>query len=139
MRDELDEDALAKGRSQIVAWMEQRIAALKAAGEFDAAARAVAQVGLRTLTVHGSTGVAEPTATYAIEASGVDLDRMFEEAGRVFRSGLQMDYWRANAERDALEVKIEPIVLARHAGQMAQLESQAEAAFDALYDQHKKA
>lgn len=36
-------------------------------------------------------------------------------------------------------MKVEAIVLARDAAAMAQLELQAEAAFDALYDQHKKA
>ncbi|MBS0501154.1 MAG: DEAD/DEAH box helicase family protein [Proteobacteria bacterium] len=139
MRDELDEDALAAGKTQILAWMEQRIAAIQAAGQFDAAAKAITQVGLRTLAVHNGTGVAEPQADYRIDASGVDIDRLFEEAGRVFSNGLQMDYWRAHADREALEVKVEAIVLARDAAAMAALESQAEAAFDALYDQHKKA
>ena len=139
MRDGLDDDALASGRAHILAWMDQRIAALKAAGQFDAAAKAITQVAVRTLTVHHGTGVAEPTADYFIDASGMDIERLFEEAGRVFSNGLQKDYWRAHADREALEVKVEAIVLARDAAAMAQLELQAEAAFDALYDQHKKA
>ena len=84
------------------------------------------------------TGVAEPTADYHIDASDVDIDRLFEEAGRAFSHGLQMDYWRAHADRDALEVKVEAIVLARNPSAMATLEASAEVAFDALYDQHKK-
>jgi type III restriction enzyme len=137
--DEIDDDAWGQAKQQIVEWMGQRIAAIKAAGQFDAAAKAITQVGLRTLAVNNGTGVAEPTADYHIDASDVDIDRLFEEAGRAFSHGLQMEYWRAHADRDALEVKVEAIVLARNAAEMAVLESLAEAAFDGLYDQHKKA
>ncbi|HBP1729215.1 DEAD/DEAH box helicase [Pseudomonas aeruginosa] len=136
--DEIDDDAWATAKRQIVEWMGQHIAAIKSADQFDAAAKAITQVGLRTLTVNNGTGVAEPTADYHIDASGVDIDRLFEEAGRAFSHGLQMEYWRAHADRDPLEVKVEAIVLARNAAEMAALESQAEVAFDALYDQHKK-
>lgn len=137
--DEIDDDAWGQAKQQIVEWMGQRIAAIKAAGQFDAATKAITQVGLRTLAVNNGTGVAEPTADYHIDASDVDIDRLFEEAGRAFSHGLQMEYWRAHADRDALDVKVEAIVLARNAVEMAILESLAEAAFDGLYDQHKKA
>jgi len=50
-----------------------------------------------------------------------------------------MTYWQANADRDALDVKVEVIVLARHHSAMSAMESAAEKAFDALYDTHKKA
>lgn len=137
--DEIDDDTWDVAKRQIVDWMGQRIAAIKTAGQFNAAAKAITQVGLRTLAVQNGTGVSEPAADYHIDASDVDIDRLFEEAGRAFSHGLQMDYWRAHADRDALEVKVEAIVLARNAAEMAELEVQAEAAFDALYDQHKKA
>lgn len=137
--DEIDEEAWGAAIRQIVDWMGQRVAAIKVSGQFDAAARAITQVGLRTLAVNNMTGVAEPAADYHIDAADVDIDRLFEEAGRVFSHGLQMDYWRAHADREALEVKVEAIVLARNAAEMAVLESHAEAAFDGLYDQHKKA
>lgn len=137
--DEIDDDTWDIAKRQIVEWMGQRIAAIKDAGQFNAAAKAIIQVGLRTLAVQNGTGVSEPAADYHIDASDVDIDRLFEEAGRAFSHGLQMDYWRAHADREALEVKVEAIVLARNAAEMAKLEAQAEAAFDALYDQHKKA
>ena len=137
--DEIDDDTWDVAKRQIVDWMGQRIAAIKTAGQFDAAAKAITQVGLHTLAVQNGTGVSEPAADYHIDASDVDIDRLFEEAGRAFSHGLQMDYWRAHADREALEVKVEAIVLARNAAEMAKLEAQAEAAFDALYDQHKRA
>lgn len=137
--DGIDDEAWGQAKAQIVAWMTECVAALKATGEFDSVARAITQVGLRTLAVHNGTGVSEPQADYRIEASSVDIDRLFEEAGRVFSHGLQMEYWRAHAERDAVDVKVEAIVLARHPTQMGELEKRAEQAFHALYDQHKKA
>ncbi|MBB2777964.1 UNVERIFIED_ORG: type III restriction enzyme [Comamonas terrigena] len=136
--DEIDEDAWGTAKQQIINWMGQRITAIKAIGQFDAAAKVITQVGLRTLTVNNGTGVAVPTADYQIDASGVDIDRLFEEAGRAFSHGLQMEYWRTHADRDALEVKVEAIVLARNAAEMAILEALADTAFDVLYDQHKK-
>ncbi len=136
--DAIDEDTWNAAKRQIVAWMGQRIAEIKAGGQFEAAARAITQVGLRTLAVNNGSGVTVPMADYHIDASDVDIDRLFEEAGRAFSHGLQMEYWRTHADRDALEVKVEAIVLARNAAEMAILESKAEAAFDSLYDQHKK-
>jgi type III restriction enzyme len=137
--DEINDDAWATAKLNILEWMGLRIAAIKAAGQFDAAAKTITQVGLRTLAVNNGTGVAEPAADYHIDASDVDIDRLFEEAGRAFSHGLQMEYWRDHADRDALEVKVEAIVLARNAAEIAVLESMAETAFDSLYDQHKKA
>jgi len=119
--------------------MKERVDALKAAGQFDGAAKAITEVGLRTLAVDNGTGIAQPAAGYRIDASDVDIDRLFEEAGWAFSHGLQMEYWRAHADRDALDVKVEAIVLARNPAALAVLESQAETAFNALYDQHKKA
>lgn len=137
--DEINDDAWATAKLNILEWMGLRIAAIKAAGQFDAAAKTITQVGLRTLAVNNGTGVAEPAADYQIDASDVDIDRLFEEAGRAFSHGLQMEYWRDHADRDALEVKVEAIVLARNAAEIAVLEAMAETAFDSLYDQHKKA
>jgi type III restriction enzyme len=137
--DEIDEEAWGHAKAQIVSWMGERVAALKTSGQFDAAAKAITHVGLRTLAVRNGTGVTEPEADYHIGASSVDIDRLFEEAGRVFSHGLQMEYWRAHAERDATDVKVEAIVLARDATRMAELEGLADGAFNTLYDQHKKA
>lgn len=137
--DEINDDAWGKAKAQIVTWMGESVTALKSAGQFEAAAKAITHVGLRTLALRNGTDVTEPGAEYHIGASSVDIDRLFEEAGRAFSHGLQMEYWRAHAEREASDVKVEVIVLARDAARVAELEKQAEGAFNALYDQHKKA
>lgn len=137
--DEIDDDAWDAAKRQIVAWMAAQVAAMKSAGTYDAAAQAITRVGLKTLAVKNGAGVAEPEADYHIDASDVDIDRLFEEAGRALSHGLHMTYWQANADRDALDVKVEVIVLSRQHSAMTMMEAAAEKAFDTLYDTHKKA
>lgn len=136
-RDNLDQDAWSQAKEQIVQWMSDRVAAIEAAGQFDREARAITQVDLQALAVYSGTSVSKLESTYHIDASIADIDRLFEEAGRVFSHGLHKEYWRANAGRGAVGVKVETIVLAHNAVQMAELEHLAENAFNALYDQHK--
>lgn len=137
--DEIDENAWDIAKRQIIGWMGKQISAMKANGQFAIAEQAITRVGLKKLAVQQSTGVAEPEADYHVDASGVDIDRLFEEAGRILSHGLHMNYWQGYADRDALEVKVEVIVLSRHHAAMMVLETAAEQAFDALYDTHKKA
>ena len=139
--DELAQDAWDNAKHQYVAWMNQGIEAIKADGQFDAQAQAIRKVGLRILAVNHVTGVAEPEPIqdYDIDAADIDIERLFEEAGRVFGNGLHMDYWRAHPNRSAKEVKIEAIVLARHSAQIAALEGWASTAFDLLFDTHQRA
>lgn len=136
--DEINETAWSEAKGTIFTWMEMQVAALKAAGQFDTAAQLITSVGLRSLAVQNGTGVVEPDANYSIGASSVDIDRLFEEAGRALSHGLHMNYWQAYADRNALDVKVEVIVLSRQHSSMAALESYAEQAFDSLYDSHKK-
>jgi len=137
--DEIDENAWDAAKQQIIEGMQSQVAVMKASGDFDAAAKAITQVGLITLAVQNGTGIAQTEADYRIDASDVDIDRLFEEAGRTLSHGLHMNYWQAYADRDALDVKVEVIVLSRNHTAMVALEKWAEQAFDALYDQHKKA
>lgn len=137
--DELAQDAWDCAKTQYVDWMNQGVGAIKSGGQFDDAARAIRKVGLRVLAVNHVTGVAEPTKDYDIDSADIDIERLFEEAGRVFGNGMHMDYWRAHPDRPAKEVKIEAIVLARNSAQIATLEGWATSAFDGLFDSHKRA
>lgn len=136
--DELNETVWESAKAQFVDWMNQGIGTLKAEGQFDELARGISQVGLRILAVDHVTGVAEPTKDYAVEAADVDIDRLFEEAGRVFGNGMHSEYWRVHADRPAKDAKVEAIVLSRNSAQMALLERWASTAFDDLYDRHKR-
>jgi type III restriction enzyme len=137
--DEIAPAAWDAAKASIVGWMGEQIAALKATGQFAALERAVTCVDLKTIGVRQGTNVTDPGADYVIDASEVDIERRFEEAGRRLSHGLHLTYWQARADRDALDVKVEVIVLEHAHAAMAALESAAEQAFDALYDTHKKA
>jgi type III restriction enzyme len=136
--DEIFDPAWDMAKQKIVGWMGERLAAIKAAGQYAAAERGITQVGLKTMAVKDGTNVAEPEADYTIDASDVDIDRLFEEAGRALSHGLHMNYWQDHADRDALEVKVEVIVLSRNYAAMSALQTSAEKAFDELYDKYKK-
>ena len=137
--DLISEPAWDLAKQHIIGWMSEQVEVMKSNGQFAAAERAITQVSLKTLAVQNGTGVAEAEADYHIAASDVDIDRLFEEAGRALSHGLNVNYWQANADRDALEVKVEVIALSRHHPAMTALEAVAGQAFDTLYDTHKKA
>ncbi len=126
-----------EAKAAIVAWMEAELSSLKASGAFGQAEMGITRVGLATLEVEQGTNLANPGREYEIEATAVDIERRFEAAGRVLGNGLHDLYWRTHAERDALEVKVEVIALAADPAAMLRLESRAEQAFDACYDQFK--
>ena len=136
--DEIDDSAWDQAKSQIIGWMTEQLAAMKAAGLFEPAATAVTRVGLKTIAVKNGTGVTEPLPDYLIDSSDVDIDRLFEEAGRILSHSLHIEYWRAHPDRDATEVKVEVIVIARYVPAMSWITSAAEKAFNTLYDTNKK-
>jgi len=119
------------------------LAGLKAAGSFEKLVEGLTRVQIRTTTVQADGDkdgeLVTPVREYEIEAAEADIERQFEEAGLRLSNGLHKTYWEAHADRDALDVKAEVIVLARNHEVMDRLETKAEAAFDALYDKHKHA
>jgi type III restriction enzyme len=121
----------------MVAWMNTQMAAIKASELYDATYKSVAEVVVKQTAVQGGDGV--PLQAYAIEASDIDIDLQFEEAGRSLSHGLHTTYWTSHSEREAFEVKIELIILSRQASAMSAIETLAEAQFNRLYDKYKKA
>lgn len=137
----IDDNAWEMAKQQIVEWMGLQVNSIKIDGLFDEAAKSIIEVSMRIHSVNNGMETINPTSTvnYQIHASNIDIDRLFEEAGRIFSHGLQISYLRANADRDLQEVKIETIVLSHNAIAISKLEALAQIAFDELYDQHKKA
>lgn len=146
--DEIEPAAWGAAKGQVVDWLGTELAGLKAAGTFDKLVEGLTRVQIRTSFVQ--TGAVQtggdrdgefvtPVREYEIDASDADIESQFGEAGQRLGNGLHQTYWDANAERDALDVKAEVIVLACNHEVMARVETKAEAAFDALYDQHKHA
>jgi len=141
--DEIESAAWGTAKDQVVDWLGTELAGLKAADSFEKLVEGLTRVRITTTTVQTDGDkdgeFVTPVREYEIEASDADIDRQFEEAGQRLGNGLHQTYWDIHGNRDALDVKVEVIVLARNHEVMARLETKAEAAFDALYDQHKHA
>ncbi|WP_426197189.1 DEAD/DEAH box helicase [Massilia sp. DWR3-1-1] len=137
--DEIDENAWEVAKKKIVTWLSGQVDALKSNGRFTGLENNIVKVGLKTLAVRNGSKDVATESDYSIDASSVDVDRLFEDAGRALSHGLHMNYWQENADRDALNVKVEVIVLTKDHASMSALESSAEVAFDELYDLHKSA
>lgn len=135
--DRIDEETQQQVTQQIVAKMIEEVQRLHRAGDFEQRARQITGVDLKTMTLQG-TIVSEGKPTYTVEATEADIDRQFEQAGRLLSNGLHAEYWKANAEREARTVKVETIVLSRDHDGMRALEQHAESEFNRLYEQRKR-
>jgi len=134
--DQIDEQAQKQVTQQIVDKMAAEVQRLREAGDFDERAEHVTGIVLKTITLKG-TIVGENKPTYTIDAASADIDRLFEQAGRLLSNGLHTEYWKAHAKRQAADVKVEVIVLSQDHNGMQALEQYAEQEFDRLYEQHK--
>ena len=136
--DRIDEYAQEAVKSQIVDKMAEEVRGLRDAETLDQHAERITGLDLKTIALERGTGVAEDGGEYTIEAASHDIDRHFQQAGRLLGNGLHIDYWKAQRYRDAREVKVEIVVLAQDYDAMACLENFAECEFDALYAKHKR-
>ncbi|MCB1737477.1 MAG: DEAD/DEAH box helicase family protein [Gammaproteobacteria bacterium] len=136
--DRIDEDAQETVKAQIIGRMAAEVKRLRDAGTLEAKAKQITGIDLKTIAVQHGTGVKEEDGKYTIEAASADIDRHFQQAGRLLGNGLHMDYWRDQGDRDADEVKVEAVVLAQDHEGMKNLETFAERGFDTLYAEHKR-
>lgn len=136
--DRIDEEALETVKTLIVQKMKSEVKRLRNAGELDERARRITGIDLKTIALEHGADIAEDNGGYTIEAASADIDRHFQQAGRLLGNGLHMDYWRAQGDRDADEVKVEVIVLAQGHEEMERIETFAEAEFDKLYNSYKR-
>ena len=136
--DRIDDDAQATVKTQIVEKMGEEMQRLRNAGKLEERAKQITGIDLKTIAVGHGTRVTEDDGEYIIEAVSADIDRHFQQAGRLLGNGLHMDYWRAEGDRDADEVKVDAVVMAQDHEGMRRLEAFAKGEFDALYAKHKR-
>ncbi|WP_295435780.1 DEAD/DEAH box helicase family protein [uncultured Thiodictyon sp.] len=137
--DDIEPAAWGAAKEQVVAWLGTELDGLKATGTFAKSAAAIMRVGMKTTTLDTGSELVTPVREYEIDASEADIERQFSEAGQRLGNGLHQTWWDTHADREALDVKVEVILLARSHAVMAGLEAKGETAFDALYDRHKHA
>ncbi|MDA1373092.1 MAG: DEAD/DEAH box helicase family protein [Proteobacteria bacterium] len=136
--DRIDENAQENVKAQAVEKMAAEIQRLRASGVLEDRAKQITGIDLKTIAVEHGTGISEDEGEYTIEAASADIDRHFQQAGRLLGNGLHMDYWRAQADREAGEVKVEVVVLTQDHDGMKSLETFAEGEFDRLYAMYKR-
>ena len=137
--ERIDESSQETVRARIVEKMFEEVQRLRDAGTLEKRVKQITGVDLKIIAVTHDTSLIEGHGDYTLEAASADIDRHFQQAGRLLGNGLHMDYWRAQGDRDADEVKVEVIALAQDNDGMKRLEALAEREFNALYSQHKRA
>ena len=137
-QDRIDGEAWDEVRNLIVRKMTEEIEQLRGSGILEDKVKSITGIDLKTIAVEKQTIVLENYGEYTVEAVSTDIERLFSQAGRRLGNGLHMDYWRAHAEREANEVKVEVVALTQDHDSMQRLESFAENEFYTLYEEHKR-
>ena len=78
--------------------MTGEIERIRASGEFEQRAKQITGVALETAVVSG-TVMLDERQYYTVEAASADIDRHFQQAGRLLGNGLHMAYWKAQGTR----------------------------------------
>ncbi len=136
--DRIDEEALEVIRGVVVRKMAEQVQQISRGPNYERQVEGIKRVGVTTITVAISGGPSETSDAQRVDTALADVDQQFEDAGRSFGNGLHMAYWQALADRNALDVKVDVILLSCDVDRMRTLESEAEAAFDALYEKHRQ-
>jgi type III restriction enzyme len=136
-QDRFDEESQNQVKEKLVTKMGSEVQRIRLTPAYLNYANQIAGLDLNTVAIL-NTGITEERQAYTIEAVSSDIDRHFQQAGRLLGNGLHMDYWRNQGDREADEVKIEVAVLTQVPGAMAEIESYAEQEFDQIYERHKR-
>lgn len=137
--DELDEKALERTKNDIVVKMSEEIEKLKVAGIYKEIVEQITTVGMKTVALEYGTENYDLGESYKIQIASADLEEQFNQAGRLLSNGIHKEYWRANkGQKDAINNKLDVIVLTKNHEGMKNLEDYAKNAFDELYMKHTR-
>ena len=138
--DGIDLQIQRNTRNAVLAKMTQEVEDLKASGEFDTLAKRITGISLGAISVDygfGNSVIIEDTGSYTV--TEYDIDRHFEQAGKILGEGLHTEYWIKHSERDRTDIHIEVIVLVNKTDAMERLNSFAENEFTSIYEANKRA
>lgn len=135
--DKIDEDLQKSVKRIIVEKIAEQLEKLRENNELDKKIKDILGVDLKTIVVEEQSKILESSAGYRVRAASIDIDRLFDIAGRKLSNGLHMEFWRAYEERAAIEVKVEVIVLTQDHDSMQELDKFAEDEFNNLYEKYK--
>ena len=140
----LEVDGVAHGtwdeaKRALIGAMDKHLAELKASGEYDERVSKLTGFAVGAVTYeYGAQSFTVDASTQQMQLSSFDINRHFEQAGRLFGEGLHKDYWRKYARRPAADIKLEIIVLANDTDMMEKLVDIAEKGFYQMYHKHSE-
>jgi len=75
--------------------------------------------------------------TNEVSVASHDIDRRFEQAGKLLGEGLHRQYWKRHIDRNAVEIKTEIIIMVNDTTAMDNLEKYAEDRFNSIWNEHQ--
>ena len=75
--------------------------------------------------------------TNEVSVASHDIDRRFEQAGKLLGEGLHRQYWKRHVDRNAVEIKTEIIIMVNDTTAMDNLEKYAEDRFNSIWNEHQ--
>ena len=136
--DQIDITSQEKVTKQLIGKMAAQIRQFQNQGILSDKTKIIKGFNIETIAIEHGNGTFQEGWKEYIEAASSDIERHFQQAGRLLGNGLHMDYWRAQGHRNADEVKVEVILLAQDPVFMQELEIFAESEFSSLYEEHKQ-
>jgi len=137
--DGVDLQALDNTQKAMVSKMSEEIQAMKDAGEFDKRAEAITGFQMGTFTFdYGDNAYIYDDSTEQVQVTDFDIQRHFDQAGKMLGEGLNTAYWVKNAAKDKNDVQIEVIVFAQNTDARERLSEYANKLFTGMYETEKR-
>lgn len=111
---------------------------IKEKGTYEEYAEKIAGFDIKNIAFDfGENAYVEDTVS-RLQVTAVDINTLFNRAGKTLGDGLHIEYWKANSKRDNTEVKIEIVVIANNLEAMTNLSNAADLEFNNLYNQYRR-
>lgn len=111
---------------------------IKEKGIYEEYAEKVAGFDIKNIAFDfGENAYVEDTVS-RLQVTAVDINTLFNRAGKALGDGLHIEYWKTNSKRDNTEVKIEIVVIANNLEAMTNLSNAADLEFNKLYNQYRR-
>lgn len=139
-QDGVDLDVQHEIKQQVLRRIDDEISRIRESGDFDNKAAAITGFTLGTLMFdYGNSAYTIDDSSQRVTRSDFDITTYFNRAGKVLGEGLHMEYWIRHSARDAVDVRIEIIVLANDTVAMENLSAFADKRFIDLFENNKRA
>ena len=136
--DEIEKEALSSITKAIINKMKSEIINIHNQPDFQNSKNNLLKVKVKTTILDNIDIKKESETFYGIDSTIADIEKMFNQAGQKLGNGLHIAYWKENSTADALDIKIDVIMLSENETAMCNLEAFATNKFDYLFENYKK-